>query len=469
MLIRTVVLWTDVVLVGLALVLCAYAYYVGRHPRRRVTWQRVFVRPSAMVSSVVLGFFFLIALLDSLHFQSALPTAANEKINYNTQVESLLDVVLGQQAKNVEESYSRPLATHALTKISQAINGEILRDYPPLKHAGQHLKKPTAWFNDVLWRVGLGCVTGSFLTLFCAIGLAAFRAKKQQQPFFVSLKKLGRNQTALPWRAALMTLAVIFCVGFSVAFLSGEYHVLGTDRVGNDVLYQVLKSVRCAFVIGVLSSLATLPFAVFFGVLAGYFKGWVDSCIQYFYTVLSSIPNVLLIAACVLMMQVFIDTHPHWFATNAQRADLRLFLLCIILGVTGWAGLCRLLRAETLKLRELDYVQAAHAFGVGSWRIMARHILPNLLHLIIITTVLDFSALVLYEAVLSYVGVGVDPTMNSFGGMINLARSEMSRDPVVWWPFTSAFMAMLTLVLAANLFADAVSDAFNPSVRIIKK
>ncbi|HWH84327.1 MAG TPA: ABC transporter permease, partial [Burkholderiaceae bacterium] len=198
---------------------------------------------------------------------------------------------------------------------------------------------------------------------------------------------------------------------------------------------------------------------------AGYLRGWVDEAVQYAYTLLSSIPNVLLIAACVLMMQVFIDTHPDLFETGAERADVRLFLLCVILGLTGWATLCRLLRAETMKLAQLDYVQAATAFGVPKGRIIVRHIFPNVVHLIIITTVLDFSALILYEAVLSYVGVGVDPAMNSFGGMINLARTEMSRDPLVWWSFAAAFAFMVTLVLAANLFADGVRDAFDPRAR----
>ena len=100
---------------------------------------------------------------------------------------------------------------------------------------------------------------------------------------------------------------------------------------------------------------------------------------------------------------------------------------------------------------------------------MSRHIFPNVVHLIIITTVLDFSALILYEAVLSYVGVGVDPSMNSFGGMINLARTEMSRDPLVWWSFAAAFTFMVALVLAANLFADGVRDAFDPRARAFKR
>jgi peptide/nickel transport system permease protein len=180
------------------------------------------------------------------------------------------------------------------------------------------------------------------------------------------------------------------------------------------------------------------------------------------------VPNVLLIAACVLMVQVFLDQHPELFETGAERADLKIFMLCLILGLTGWAGLCRLLRGETLKLRELEFVQAATAFGVGPLRIMRRHILPNVMHLVLINTVLEFSALILYEAVLSYVGVGVDPSMNSFGGMINLGRDEMSRDPLVWWSFSAAFVFMVALVLAANLLADGVREAFDPRSRSLR-
>ncbi|WDT78092.1 MAG: ABC transporter permease [Candidatus Manganitrophus sp.] len=148
-----------------------------------------------------------------------------------------------------------------------------------------------------------------------------------------------------------------------------------------------------------------------------------------------------------------------------ERADLRLLALCIILGVTSWTGLCRLLRGETLKLRELDYVQAASALGVGSWRIIGRHILPNVMHIVLISVVIDFSGLVLAEAVLSYVGVGVDPTMISWGNMINSARLEMAREPIVWWSLVAAFVFMFGLVLSANLFADAVRDAFDPRLR----
>jgi peptide/nickel transport system permease protein len=118
-----------------------------------------------------------------------------------------------------------------------------------------------------------------------------------------------------------------------------------------------------------------------------------------------------------------------------------------------------------MKLRELEYVQAARAFGVPAWRILARHIVPNLMHLVMISLVMQFSGFVLAEAVLSYVGVGVDPKTPSFGVMINSARAELAATPVVWWTLATAFGFMLALVLSANLFADAVRDAFDPRAR----
>ncbi len=248
-------------------------------------------------------------------------------------------------------------------------------------------------------------------------------------------------------------------------YLSFYYHVLGTDKVGQDVLYMSLKSIRTGLVIGTLTTLIMLPFAIMLGITAGYFRSWIDDIIQYLYTTINSIPGVLLIAASVLMLQVMMDNNPDAFTTMEQRSDARLFFLCLILGMTSWTNLCRLLRGETLKLREQDYIQAARALGSTHLTIILRHILPNLMHIVLIAIVLEFSVLVLAEAVLAYVEIGVDPSMNSWGNMINSARLEMSREPVVWWSLFSAFCFMFTLILAANLFSDAVRDAFDPRLR----
>jgi peptide/nickel transport system permease protein len=191
----------------------------------------------------------------------------------------------------------------------------------------------------------------------------------------------------------------------------------------------------------------------------------VDDLIQYLYTTLSSVPGVLLIAAAVLMMQIYMSNNQDEFNSLTERADMRLLFLCLILGVTSWTGLCRLLRGEALKLRQLEYVQAAQAFGVSHFTVLLRHVLPNVMHIVLIVVVLDFSGLVLAEAVLSYINIGVDPNTNSWGNMINSARLELAREPVVWWSLFAAFIFMFALVLAANLLSDVVRDAFDPRLR----
>jgi peptide/nickel transport system permease protein len=264
---------------------------------------------------------------------------------------------------------------------------------------------------------------------------------------------------------AITFALMVLCISW-VAVLSQGYHVFGTDRTGNSVLVFALKSVRTALVIGGLTTLVVLPLALLLGVMAGYLRGWVDEVIQYIYTLLASIPDVLLIAASVLLLQVFIDKNQGVFETALERADARLFFLCLILGITSFTGLCRLVRGETLKLRELEYIQSARAFGVSTPRVLWRHIVPNLMHLVLINTVMQFSSFVLAEAVLSYVGVGVDPKTASFGVMINTARAELAQSPLVWWSLTTAFGFMFLIVLSANLLADAVRDAFDPRTRL---
>ena len=466
---KLVFLGTDLVLFAMLMLLVGYAWRVATNANLRVTWEKVFRDPTAFGAAIVLALFAVVAMVDSVHFRRALPAAAGvasgAAVAYEPRTESLLDLVLSRQIATREVGYSRPLAYEGFSKVPVVQNGESVRVFPRLVFGGAHLTDPASqWADDVAMRAVLGLAGGVGAGALVVL-LTAWRVRRSHGGFTRALADIGRDRTHYPLRAALATLAAICVLVGPVLALMHDYHVFGTDRTGNDVLYQSLKSVRTAFVIGTLATIATLPFAIAFGVLAGYFKGWVDEVIQYLYTTLSSVPNVLLIAACVLMVQVYLDQHTEMFETGSERADVKIFLLCVILGVTGWATLCRLIRGETLKLRELEFVQAATAFGVPALRIMWRHVVPNVMHLVLITTVLGFSDLILYEAVLTYVGVGVDPSMNSFGGMINLARSQMSENPVVWWSFAAAFAFMVTLVLAANLFADGVRDAFDPRSR----
>ncbi|OGA25310.1 MAG: peptide ABC transporter permease [Betaproteobacteria bacterium RIFCSPLOWO2_02_FULL_67_26] len=463
---KIVILWTDALIYLLVVVVLLLAWHVRRHEHLAAPWRKVARSPGGLAAAALLALFVVIGLADSVHYRPSVAVKDGKTV-YAVEVLSLLDAIAAPLRARKEKTYSAPLATRLFAKETIELpGGGQARDYPRLKHGGAHLEQPEEqWASDIARRALWGAAAGVVLWLVLAILLCALLARRAGADVDEIWRAIWRGETEVPWRAVLVTLAVVLVAGMPLLALAAKYHVFGTDKVGQDVFYQSLKSIRTGLVIGTLTTLVMLPFALLLGVMAGYFKGWVDDAIQYLYTTLSSIPGVLLIAAAVLMMQVYIETHPELFDTVTARADLRLLFLCVILGITSWTGLARLLRGEALKLREMEYIQAAHAFGVSHWRILTRHILPNVMHIVLIAVVMDFSGLVLAEAVLSYVGVGVDPSTISFGTMINSARLEMARDPMVWWSLAAAFCFMLLMVLSANLFADAVRDAFDPRIR----
>jgi len=463
--IKLVFLWTDVLIFVLTAVVVMFIFYARSKPHIRAPWRRVFTGKVGVASVVVLLAFVLFGLLDSLHYR--LPLEANgdsDEIHYAGEVLSALDTLVGPLKTQVEKTYSAPFATHLFTMetIEQA-DGSKVRDYPRLKYGGRDLDDPAGdRISDILQRSLRAVIETLLVGAVFLLLMATWLARRHKQPLRKTLQDIVRDRLTIPWCTVLFMLSLLMLLLFLAINLAGAYHVLGTDKVGQDVFYLTLKSIRTGLVIGTLTTLIMLPFAIFMGIVAGYARGWIDDVVQYIYTTLNSIPGVLLIAAAILMLQVFIANNADLFETTVERADIRLLFLCIILGITSWTGLCRLLRGESLKLREAEYIQAAVSFGVSHSKIITRHILPNVMHVVLITVVLDFSGLVLAEAVLSYVGVGVDPTMNSWGNMINGARLEMAREPVVWWSLLAAFLFMFVLVLAANLFSDAVRDAFDP-------
>ena len=470
---KFVFLWTDIFVWLVFLMAAYYATRIAKNDNARRIWRRVFVAPTPMAAAIVLGVFIVIGMVDSIHFRPRIDStpgsASAQNAVYSGETLSLLDIVMSSVRDSREKSYSMPLAYRLFSKESVEEGGAPARDYPRLKYGGKSLVDPAReWVGDIAGRVVTGAVLGLLGGLAVMLVAAGAVANRRSGRIVEAWDYMRSSTSVLPWRSVAWTMLVLGVAIGVLSSLAAGYHVFGTDLTGNDVFYRVLKSIRTAIVMGALTTTATLPFALILGVVAGYLRGWADDLIQYLYTVLSSIPAVLLIAACVLMIQVFIDKNPQFFETGIERSDIKLLFLCLIVGITEFATMCRLVRGETLKLRELDYIQAAQAFGAGSAKIMAKHIVPNVMHIVIITLVLEFSQIVLYEAVLSYVGVGVDPSMSSFGTMLNLARSEMARDPIVWWNLTAAFIFMLGLVLAINLFADGVRDAFDPRARTWK-
>jgi peptide/nickel transport system permease protein len=457
-----VILWTDALIFVLLVAVLALVWFIRRQEHLLAPWRKVAQRPMATGAALVLSVFVVIGLLDSLHYRARLADSPADAPQYSVEVLSVFDALVGELRSRPEKTYSAPLAMRLYAKEFIERAGATVHDYPRLKHGGAHLQRADERLPDIARRTLAGAAQGVLASLLLLGLLAGWQARRTRLSIAAWLSAWRHGALAWPARTVALVVALLLVLAGVTVQLASGYHVFGTDKVGQDVLYITLKSIRTGLVIGTLTTLVTLPLAIGFGIAAGYFRGWIDDIIQYVYTVLNSIPGVLLIAAAVLIVQVYIESNPEIFDTAAARADIRLLALCLIMGVTSWTGLARLLRGESLKLRTLDYVEAARAFGVSHARIIGRHIFPNVFHLVLIAIVLDFSGLVLAEAVLSYVGVGVDPSMYSWGNMINGARLELAREPVVWWQLGAAFVFMFTLVLAANLFADGVRDAFDP-------
>lgn len=436
-------LWTDQCFLLLFLMSTVLIFYSARKEHIRRAYRQIFKNPIAISAAIVLLIFLMIAVLDSIHIKT--------ERTYRPQ--SLLDRLLAPLGDELEKTYSAPMALTLYSKETKLIDGKSQQIYPRLKYPPESLKTNADVEQLIKYVLSMSFVGAVLFVFICWFSAALMR--------WMTYKKMDFAMSSAEI-SAFSTLFLCFFITMAVFWLSREIHVLGTGKIGQDVFYYAVKSIRTGMVIGTLTTLFMMPLALILGIAAGYFGGIIDDVIQYIYTTLSSIPGVLLITASILSLQTYIANHPDQFATLTQRADARLLALCFILGVTSWTSLCRLLRAESLKLREVDFVLAAQSLGTRSFNIIFKHLLPNVMHIVLITLVLDFSFLVLAEAVLSYVGVGVSPLTISWGNMINAARLELAREPIVWWPMLAAFIFMFTLVLASNLFADSVRDAFDP-------
>jgi peptide/nickel transport system permease protein len=238
-------------------------------------------------------------------------------------------------------------------------------------------------------------------------------------------------------------------------------HPLGTDALGRDVFLQVVQGTRVAFEVGILTSVIAIPIAVILGAFAGYFGRRIDDAIVYTYTVFDSIPFLLFIFAIVIVIRGLLF-NAAWGQTVSRYFDPGVVAAALGIGLTTWVGLCRYLRGEFIKHRDRQYVLAAKSLGASPLAIMFRHILPNTLHLVIISFSLRFPGAILTEVVLSYLGVGVagEP---SWGIMISDAKIRLWQGR--WYELGGATIAMLFIVLAFNLFGDALRDALDPKLR----
>jgi peptide/nickel transport system permease protein len=236
-----------------------------------------------------------------------------------------------------------------------------------------------------------------------------------------------------------------------------EKNILGTDYLGRSVLRKTIYGAKVSLTVALFASFIGIIIAVPLGALAGFYHGIVDDIVVWLCTTLTSIPYILLILAFALVLKdKSLDLT--WLGLG-QIPLAGTPAVCIALGFTGWVGICRLVRAEVIKQKQLDYARTARSFGCSNFRILFRHILPNLYHILIISFSIRFAYYIHAEVILSFLGLGVK-NAPSWGTMIDLARQDLTKG--CWWEMTSATAALFVISLAINIFGDTLRDTLNP-------
>ena len=241
-------------------------------------------------------------------------------------------------------------------------------------------------------------------------------------------------------------------VGDSYQSPSAE-HPFGTDIFGLSVLRKTMYGAKTSITVALCASLISLAIGVPLGAIAGYFRGFVDDIIVWVYSTLSSIPYILLVLAFAVVLQ-----NKTIFGVNLRG----ITTVYLAIGLTSWVGICRLIRGEIIKRKESEYVLAARSYGCSTTRIIFKHLLPNVFHVIIINFSLRFVGFIHAEVILSFLGLG-ETDRPSWGAMINDARIELSRG--FWWQMAAATVAIFFVSLALNIFSDALRDALDPKLR----
>ena len=220
----------------------------------------------------------------------------------------------------------------------------------------------------------------------------------------------------------------------------------GGDKWGRDVLKKTIKGSETSIFVGIMSAIVATVLGTVFGALAGYYGKWVDDCFNWFYSIFSAIPYLLLVLAVAAVLQ--------------QKGMLTIIL---ILGLTGWSGVFRLIRAEYLKHKAREYVQAADAIGASNARRVFIHIFPNISHVVLVQLSILTVGFIKAEVILSFLGFGVPVDVVSWGSMLNEAQNELILGK--WWQLVAATSAMALLVTAFSLFTDAMRDALDPKLK----
>lgn len=272
-----------------------------------------------------------------------------------------------------------------------------------------------------------------------------------------ALRILLKNRSAVLCFSIVGLYAAVALLGYVGALpdfqerVGGSYEppslsfakILGTDIFGRSVFYKLLVGTRTAMTIGFFVTAISIPLGVALGCLAGYYGGRVDAFIVWLYSVISSIPYILLIIGISYVM------------------GKGMASICIAMGAVSWVGLCRLIRGEVMKHRNREYVLAVRLLGAGDLRVIFGHILPNVLHLAIITASLTVLSAIKSEVILTFLGVGIQDGA-SWGTMVADATGELVNG--IWWPLAGVTIAMFAVIYALNVVGDALRDALDPKL-----
>ena len=220
----------------------------------------------------------------------------------------------------------------------------------------------------------------------------------------------------------------------------------GADKWGHDIVKKTIKGAETSIVVGLIAALLAVVLGTLFGAFSGYYGGWIDDFFNWFYSIFTSIPSILMILTVAAVLQ--------------QKGVMTIVL---ILGLTGWTGPYRLIRAEYMKHKAREYVMAADAIGASSWRKMFSHIFPNVSHVALVQMSILVVGFIKAEVILSFLGFGVPVGVVSWGSMLNEAQNELILGK--WWQLTAAAAAMALLVTAFSLFTDALRDALDPKLK----
>ena len=241
----------------------------------------------------------------------------------------------------------------------------------------------------------------------------------------------------------------------------GAGTVLGTDYQGRSVLFRALAGTIPAFKVGLVAGMISVSIGTILGICAGFFRGKTDDIVVWIYSTFASMPTLLFILSFALLSVSSPFLRGFLEKTGALlRIDAGALAVYLAIGMTGWVGLCRVIRAETLKLRSQAYVNAARIAGVGSCVIIFRHILPNVRHLTIIYFTLNFGGAVMLEVLVGYLGLGGSSSVPGWGSMIAAGQERLWRG--VWWELGAAGALMFIMILALNLLGDSLRDALDP-------